>query len=173
MGICCDMAGLLDAGTCIRLEIGVDRILQKDASHALQDMRIDISCNHAEIGRDLALDLCALDQMALVVDLLDDPDSTGNGDALADRRWLHDRAKLLGLASDRELLIRGKDRIEAEVIDLPFAGEANDEAAALGALYLVDIQKMPEEHLVVLERHPMERRQGQHLACQLLRCHLA
>ena len=88
------------------------------------------------------LDLCGVDEVPLVVDLLDEPGGTGNGELLAHGWWQYDGAELLGLVANGVLLILLEDAVEAVAVDDAFARNADDEAALFGELDMVGFDEV-------------------------------
>ena len=140
---------------CARVwpEVGVITLLCEHATHALENPRVYVAGTLAKVRGHLALDLCHIDQAMTVVDLLDDPDVTGDGELLACGRRLHHCAQLLALAAHPVLLALDKDAVEAEVVAHALARESDDEATGLGPLDLLGIDEVAKQHPVVILAH--------------------
>ena len=158
------MARLCQTGARICAQIGVIARLLENASHTLKHAGVHISRAHTKVRGDLALHLRALDEVALVIDLLDHPDGTRDCDALSHGWRLHDGSQLLGLRARRVLLVLGKRCVETEVVCHALARKAHDETARLGTLDLVGLHKVSQQSTIVICRHTMEGREGEHAA---------
>ena len=130
-------------------------------------MRVHVARAHAKVRGDLALHLRALDEVALVVNLLHHPHGAGDGYALAHGGRLHDGPQLLRLAAHGEFLVLREHRVKAEVVGHPLAREPHDEPARLGPLDVVDVQQVSQQHPVVVGAHAVERRQREHAPREL------
>ena len=119
-------------------------------------MRVDISGAVTEIRGHATLDLRAVHEAPLPVDLLDEPAVPGDGDALARRRRVHDRAELRGLAADGEFLVLLEDGVELEGIGEPLSRETHDQASTLGHLDVLDLDKVTQQAAQVIGAHAME-----------------
>lgn len=100
-------------------------VLNEHLPHAFEHLGVDIARALAEVGRHLALDKVAIDELALVIDLLDYPDVPRNGYLLARGRGHNYRAELLRMAADGVFLILLKHSVELEIVDLPLARKAD------------------------------------------------
>ena len=136
-------------------------------------MGVQVAGAFAKVRGNLALDLGGLDEVALVVDLLDHPYVACQGDALAHGRRLDDRAEFLRITADGILLILLEDRVELEIVDDPLACEADDEPARLGALDLVAVEQVTQQHAIVVEAHAVDRGERKHALSQRSRRELA
>ena len=136
-------------------------------------MSVDVARNLAKVGRHLTLHLRAVHHVALVVDLLDNPHMAGDGNLLTRGRRLHNRAQLHGLTAAGVLLVVLERRIELVGARDALAGETHDETAFVGALDVVDVHEMTQEHPIVVGRDVVEARQIEHLVGQLSGTHLA
>ena len=167
------MARLLQASLGVAHEVHVLRVLGQHALHAFEHVGVDVAGDLAKVGRYLAFHLRAVHHMALVVDLLDNPHMAGDGNLLAGRRRLHNRAELHGLAAAGVLLVVLERRIELVGARDALAGETHDETALIGALDVVDVHEVAQEHPIVVGRDVVEARQVEHLVGELSGTHLA
>ena len=106
---------------------------------------MDITRTLPEVGRHLTLDLLAVDHMALVVDLLHNPDLPGNGDFLAGGRRQADCAQLVRAAADGVFFVLLKHRVEFVRGRQPLARQSDDQPTRLGALDVFGFEQMPQQ----------------------------
>ena len=87
---------------------------------------------------------------------------SGDGDALAGRWRIDDRAQLGRLAADGELLVFLEQGVELKVVNDAFAREAHNEPTALGDLDMVDLDEVAQQHAIVIGRDAMEITEREH-----------
>ena len=142
MGVACGRASLGEPAARVVHEVGIVRILHEHAQHALEHDGVDVAGAVAKVGRHLALYLRGVDEVAFVVDLLDEPGGAGDGELLAHGRRQHDGAELLGLVADGVLFVFLEDAVEAVAVDDALARDADDETTLLGKLDVVDVDEV-------------------------------
>ena len=92
------------------------------------------------------------------IDLVHDPDMTGNRDLFTGRGRLDGRADLLRIAAHGEFLAVLKYRIKFIVIDHALTGKSCDQTAALRALNMILLDQMAEKDSVILLADPAKAR---------------
>ena len=110
--------------------------------------------------------------MAFPVDFLHKPHMAGNGQALSRRRRQHHSAKLLRITANRKLLVVLEHRIELEGIGDALPCKTHNQAPRFRCLDLIGLEKMMEQHAIVIEADAMEIRQGKHTFGKLCRSKL-
>ena len=148
-------------------------MLVQGLAHALEHAGVDVSRALAEVRRHTPLDLRDVEQVALVVDLLDDPHVTRDGNLLAGRGRGHEGADLLRVAADGVLDVFLENGVELVVVGHTLAREAHDEAARLRRLDVVVGKKEAQELAEVVCAHAAEHGEREHTRGELRRRELA
>ena len=94
---------------------------------------------------------------------------SGDGDALAGRWRIDDRAQLGRLTANGELLVFLEHSVELKVVNDALAREAHDEPAALGDLDMVDLNEVTQQHAIVIGRDAMKIAECEHALGKLCR----
>ena len=154
--------GLLQPGNGVFHKVGIAGVLLQDTAHPLQDLGMQIAGTLAEIGRDTAPHLLAIDQVPLVIHLQHLPHMAGNGQLLPHRRRQHHRPQLLGLTADGIFLTFLEHAVEFKGMDHPLTGKAYHQTTLLRALDVILVNKVAKEAFIILLGHMAKILQCQH-----------
>ena len=148
--------GIRQTADRMRHEIRILYILTEYPDHPLQNVRVDISRHIAKVGGNISLDQRAEELPPLVVDFLHHPDTACDCDLISHWRRLHDGPQLFGTGTHGVFHIFLKDRVELIVIYDPLSGETDDQTAIFRSVYMVGLQKMPQQNAVIVLADPVE-----------------
>ena len=154
------------AGNALFRTCVTHKTLKQQPAHTLKDVRVNITGLVAKISRHDALHRMAIHHVTLDINLLYHPNATGNSNLVVDWWRFDNGAKFLRLTAHRVFLILLKHRIELEVVHLTLSRNAYDESAPLGALYMVGLEQMTQQHTEVVLCDIAEIAQRQHARCQ-------
>ena len=105
---------------------------------------MQVARTFAKIGRDLAFDHFAVNDVTLPVHFQNAPHMAGNGNLFTRWRRCDDGAQFLGITTHRILFVFLKDTVEFKGARNPFSRKAYDEASLFCALQVVRIEQMSQ-----------------------------
>ena len=133
---------------------------------------MDVTGHITEISGDIPFHQRAINIPAFMVHFLNDPNPSGNGDLVPDRRRFDDGAQLLGSRMNGILDVFLKHRVELIAVHHPFSGKAQNQPSVFSAADVIDLQQMAQQLLIVFFRNAVKTAQRQHTGCKFSGRHL-